>query len=220
MSIDGIRAVTFDAGGTLIEPWPSVGHVYAEIAARHGHGNIAPGELTRRFVDAWRGRKNFSYTRTEWAAIVDESFGNLIPELPSRTFFPELYDHFVRAEAWRIYEDVIPTLATLSGKGLRLGVISNWDERLRPLLEALDLMRHFDVITVSQETGCTKPAREIFQTTADKLGFAPEEILHIGDSFREDVEGACAAGFRALHLVRNRSACGIGEVNTLMRIPL
>ena len=48
-----IKAVTFDAGGTLIKPWPSVGHVYAEAAA--GHARIAPERLNERFAAVWQG---------------------------------------------------------------------------------------------------------------------------------------------------------------------
>ncbi len=40
-----IRTVTFDVGGTLIRPWPSVGHVYAETAAGHGVKRISPEDI-------------------------------------------------------------------------------------------------------------------------------------------------------------------------------
>ena len=64
-----ILAVTFDVGGTLIEPWPSVGAIYAEVAAEHGLPGLSAGELTRRFGAAWRTRPDFGYTRAEWAAL-------------------------------------------------------------------------------------------------------------------------------------------------------
>ena len=47
--METVEAITLDVGGTLIEPWPSVGHIYAEVAARHGV-QAEPEELTRRFV--------------------------------------------------------------------------------------------------------------------------------------------------------------------------
>ena len=50
--MESIKAITFDVGGTLIEPWPSVGHAYAEVAARHGV-TVEPDEVTSRFVKAW-----------------------------------------------------------------------------------------------------------------------------------------------------------------------
>jgi phosphoglycolate phosphatase-like HAD superfamily hydrolase len=57
MNLKDIKAITFDVGGTLIEPFPSVGHIYAEIAAQHGHGKFSPEELNRRFVRAWKAQQ-------------------------------------------------------------------------------------------------------------------------------------------------------------------
>jgi putative hydrolase of the HAD superfamily len=220
MNLENIRAVTFDVGGTLIEPWPSVGHIYAEIAALHGHGNLPPEELNQRFVQAWRKRADFGYTRKEWAAVVDETFAGLATRPPSETFFAELYAYFTRVSAWRIFDDVWPVLERLSHAGIRLGVISNWDERLRPLLTDLGLAKYFEVITISCEAGCTKPAAEIFNVAARGLGVAPERILHVGDGLREDVQGAEAAGLRAAHLVRGQNQTGENIVNSLEQLIL
>src|SRR5580704_6359300 len=84
-----IRAITFDVGGTLLQPWPSVGDVYAGVAARHGV-NIQPAALDQRFARAWRARKQFNHGRDEWAALVDETFAGLLECPPSETFFSEL----------------------------------------------------------------------------------------------------------------------------------
>ena len=184
--LSGIRAVTFDAGSTLIEPWPSVGHVYAE-AASHGVGRLAPEVLNRRFVNAWRARRQPVHSVAAWADIVDETFAGFVPEPPSRTFFPELYNRFAHANAWRIFDDVIPALMTLAGNDLRLGVISNWDERLRPLMTELGLAKHFEAMIISCETGHAKPAQEIFNAAATTLKLPPDEILHVGFlEFRRD----------------------------------
>src|ERR1039457_5439811 len=91
-----LAAVTFDVGGTLIEPWPSVGHVYAEVAARHGVKNVLPELLNERFKAAWRAQKDFAHTRAAWADLVDQVFLELCAEPPGKTFFPELYDHFAQ----------------------------------------------------------------------------------------------------------------------------
>src|SRR5215471_13632609 len=114
-----VQAVTFDAGGTLIEPWPSVGDVYVEVAARNGLKGLSVVTLNRQFAAAWRAQKNFNYTRTAWAGIVDETFNGLTEALPSQTFFPELYSRFARPEAWRIFDDVLPTLEELASSGVK-----------------------------------------------------------------------------------------------------
>ena len=66
------QAITFDIGGTLIEPWPSVGHVYAEVAARFGL-RAEPSELNRRFRDAWRSRQPFDHSRVAWFELVRQT---------------------------------------------------------------------------------------------------------------------------------------------------
>lgn len=195
-------AITFDVGGTLIEPWPSVGAVYAAVAAKHGHAGLDPDELTRRFSAAWRARPSFDYSRAEWTAVVDATFDGLTRVPPSASIFPALYQRFEQADVWRIFDDVMPTLAALSRAGLRLGVISNWDERLRPLLGRLGLRDWFEVIAISSEVGCVKPGAAIYQAAAAGFGLSPARMLHVGDSLAADVEGARGAGFQALHLAR------------------
>ncbi|MDB6123923.1 MAG: REG-2-like, superfamily [Pedosphaera sp.] len=195
--ISKLEAITFDVGGTLIKPWPSVGHVYAEIAARHGIKKASPEMLNRKFGAAWQAMKSFNHGREEWAALVDQTFAGLGDEPPSQTFFPELYDRFSEPDAWHVFEDVVPTLEALAASGMRLGIISNWDERLLPLLERLRLHTYFDAIVVSCDVGFAKPSPVIFEHAAKKLGAAPELILHVGDSSQHDVAGATAAGFQS-----------------------
>ena len=216
MRFKGIQAVTFDIGGTLIEPWPSVGHVYAEVAAGHGIANLSHRELQRRFATAFRRRARSIHSAAEWAEIVDETFVGLVDEPPSKTFFPELYERFAQPSAWRIYADVGPTLTALAGRGLKLGVISNWDERLRPLLNALGLARSFETIVVSCEVGSSKPTPAIFQKSAEQLGVAPHTILHVGDSFEMDLQGARTAGFSALQIERRAKPLRAGQIRSLL----
>jgi len=96
---------------------------------------------------------------------------------------------------------------TLAAQGLRLGVISNTGRTpgmvLRRYLEREGLLRHFQVVTFSDEVGLRKPEAEIFRRTLAKLGrelgLEPHEVAHIGDNPEADVEGARAVGMRAVH---------------------
>src|SRR5438309_255478 len=87
-----IRAVTFDVGGTLIRPWPSVGHVYAEVAARHGCANVAAETLNTHFATAWRAKKNFDHSRRAWLDLVEKTFAGLVDQGVVKEFFNDLYD--------------------------------------------------------------------------------------------------------------------------------
>jgi putative hydrolase of the HAD superfamily len=213
-----ILAVTFDVGGTLISPWPSVGHVYAGVATKHGHHGISPDLLNERFAAAWRGLEQFHHGRDEWAALVDRVFEGLTDPPPSSSFFPEIFTRFGEPEAWRIFDDVKPAIDALASLGINLAVISNWDDRLQPLLERLGLRKYFETIVISCETGFPKPSPVIFEHAARKLGLAPEFILHVGDSERDDLQGAEEAGFQARLIERSKSGAGPGRINSLLEL--
>lgn len=216
---EAIQGVTFDVGGTLIEPWPSVGRVYAEVAGRHGWGDIPAEVLDARFADAWRATPAFDYTRAGWEEMVNRTFQGLNPAAARVPFFTELYERFAEPGAWRVFDDVRPALDALASRGLRLGIVSNWDERLRVLLQRLRLHTCFETMVISCEVGFPKPSPAIFAHAAVKLGLPPPAILHVGDSLELDVRGARAAGFRALRLARGGGELRDDEVPSLAGLP-
>lgn len=198
-----IRAVSFDVGGTLIKPWPSVGHIYARVAERHGFAGIPPERLNAQFAEAWRGKVDFRHSWEDWRIVVKHTFTGFMDSL-SEEFFNDLYLAFAEPDAWHVFEDVLPVLEELKARKLRLAVVSNWDERLRILLERLRLASYFDPIVISIEVGHAKPAAELFRRAVEGLGLPPEEILHVGDSAKEDVAGAKGAGLKAVLLERGK----------------
>lgn len=209
-----VRAITLDVGGTLIEPWPSVGHVYAEVAANHGFTGIDPTMLDRRFKAAWHAQGAFEHSHQAWSGLVDATFDGLLDHKPSETFFPELYERFADPSAWRVFDDVLPALDELASRGIPMAAVSNWDERLRPLLSALNLDGYFEAVLVSCELYFAKPSNVIFEHALRKLGVAPEEALHVGDSLKEDVEGARSAGMQSLLIDRTQTSVD-GRIQSL-----
>jgi len=138
----------------------------------------------------------------------------------SEEAFARLARHFRDPGAWRVYDDVVPSLETLSGAGLALAVVSNWDSHLPRLLELRGLSRFFRAVSVSaiEETG--KPGAEIFRRTCERLGVEAREALHVGDSVRDDYEGARAAGLNALLLDRRDEHGHVTErIRSLSEIP-
>jgi putative hydrolase of the HAD superfamily len=212
-----IQAVTFDVGGTLVVPWPSVGHVYAQVAAQHGLKSLSVEQLNRNFATEWRARRNFQHSFKDWEVIVRKTFAGMCD--PSG-FFPAVYRRFAEADTWRVCDDVLPALDALASQEVRLALISNWDERLRPLLKELRLDRYFETVVISCEVAFTKPSPVIFEEAARKLGMAPENILHVGDSLEEDVEGARSAGFQALLIDRREVTQPPDRISSLKELEL
>lgn len=214
-SFKNIQAVTFDVGGTLIDPWPSPGQVYAEVAGRHGWKELDPVALDRQFAQAWKSKRNFDYSRPAWVELVAKTFSEWIEPGGPMPFFDELYERFAEPDVWRIHEDVLPAIETLIERGFELGVISNWDERLRPLLKRLRLDRYFRVVIISQEIGFHKPSPVIFHEAVRKFTCPAASVLHIGDGDAEDFEGARQAGLLSLLLDRKDAATRLERVRSL-----
>lgn len=213
-----IKAVTFDVGGTLIRPWPSVGHIYAQIAERHGYGQISVEKLNANFAAAWRNKDDFRHSREQWRRLVNDTFAGLLPGAPHTAFFDELYAFFAKAQAWRVFDDVRPTLDELRARGFKLGIISNWDERLRPLMSELRLAEYFDAVAISVEQDSTKPDSKIFHSCLENLGFPAHCVLHVGDSHREDGLGAQSAGMATLLLEREGRVAHRNTIRSLTAV--
>jgi putative hydrolase of the HAD superfamily len=217
-ALNSFQAVTFDVGGTLIDPWPSVGHVYAEVAARLGLSKVDPDRLNIQFNQAWQARGSFDYSKDSWRRIVQSSFAGLLRESEIGALFEPLFDHFGFPKAWRLQEEVVPVFRALRARGLLLGIISNWDDRLKPLLARFGLLPFLEVVIVSCEVGHTKPAPEIFHQAAAGLRLAPHRIVHVGDSLVEDVAGASAAGLQPVLIRRPPAGPGAHSGRVIMSL--
>jgi putative hydrolase of the HAD superfamily len=137
-----------------------------------------------------------------WRGFLDRVRRALDGGPVSAEAFARLARHFRDPASWAVFDDVVPTLDRLEAGGLRLAVVSNWDSHLPSLLDDLGLSRRFSAVLVSalEETG--KPDPEIFRRACARLDVLPAEALHVGDSPREDYEGALGAGLSALLLDR------------------
>jgi putative hydrolase of the HAD superfamily len=164
---------------------------------------IDAGEVNRRFAEAWSARVNFDYSKESWRGLVGCALGVMTGAPLDEALFGRIYDRFREPDTWRCGEGVVEALAALASRGMPMAVISNWDERLRPLLGRMGLSHYFRVMTISAEAGFTKPDARMFRQTARALGVAPRELLHVGDNLREDVAGARAAGCQAVLLSRD-----------------
>jgi putative hydrolase of the HAD superfamily len=207
-----IRAVTLDAGGTLIVVAEPVGATYARVAARHGIV-VQPGEVERRFRSAFAAAPPLAFAgasptrlgdheRGWWYTIVREALGRDVAGAPLDATFDELFAHYASGGAWRVFPDVPGVLAALRERGLRLAVVSNFDARLGPLLADLGLAPLVDAVVHSSRAGSAKPDPGIFRDALARLDVAPGDALHVGDEPVEDVSGARSAGMRAVLIDR------------------
>jgi putative hydrolase of the HAD superfamily len=208
-----VRAVFFDAGATLLYPDPPVEEVYARVFSGDG-ARFTAGDLRDALAATWAavqaeekdGGDRYGGVRGEaefWRAFLTRVRGLLDGGVVSPAAFERLAAHFRSREAWRVYPDVLPILEHLKAADVGLAVVSNWDSFLPRLLEGHGLSPFLQTVSVSAIEGTGKPEAEIFRRTCARLGVSPEEVLHVGDSPRDDYEGARGAGLRAVLLDRD-----------------
>src|SRR5690625_420131 len=205
MPYSKVKWITIDAGGTLLFPDPSVGAIYAEVLEDHGL-KADPDDLQAAFLRVWQEdvrrcapEVTPASERKRWRSVIDRTFIDFHDQVDPDALFDDLWEEFVRPTRWRTAQAAENTLEELRARGYKLAILSNWDERLRPLLSGMKLDRYFDQILVSVEVGFEKPDPQIFKYAEEKLGATGNEILHIGDSHHHDVLGAKTHGWLAIH---------------------
>jgi putative hydrolase of the HAD superfamily len=208
------RAVFFDAGHTLLYAHPDIGSVYAETTAAFGL-RIPPERFAEIFVPVFKETTQINSSTTTasdaqdiamWQDITRRIYDRLPPLAGIRfdDWFDALYRRFGDPAVWRFYDDVESVLGDLRKRGLKIGIISNWDTRLKSISDGLGLTRLVDFIVISAEVGVRKPDPRIFRMALDKAGVRPEEAMHVGDLPEEDAVGAQRAGLRPVLIDRKR----------------
>jgi putative hydrolase of the HAD superfamily len=208
------RAVLFDAGHTLLFAHPDLGTVYAETTERFG-ARIPAASFVEAFVPVFKehtrkyaskGGASDAQDYAMWREITREIHARVpgLGEVAFDAWFEALYLRFGDPEVWRLYDDVDSTLRELRGRGLRLGVVSNWDTRLRRISAGLGLDRLVDFMVISAEVGIRKPDPGIFHEALRRAGVEASEAIHVGDLPEEDVEGARRAGVRPVLIDRQK----------------
>lgn len=206
-----IKAISFDAVGTLFHLNGAVGHHYASVANEVGL-TLDPHQLDHAFHSAWQKmprRAAIAGPRENddkgwWRELVDLVLDQVAPSLSEfdrDNFFEIAYEHFAEAGVWELYPEVPGVLEQLQPR-FQLAVISNFDGRLRFILEHLGISKFFTNIFISSEIGADKPDPEIFRRALKLAELKPVEVLHVGDDPERDWEAASAAGLSTFRLDR------------------
>ena len=224
---DSPRAVFFDLVGTLIRSTQPIGEQYAARARRHGASGANSELMSLAFRRAMQAAPPMAFPhlatldgiaaaeRSWWRAVV----GAVVAECGLETalagerferFFADLYDHFTTAKAWETYPDACSTLDRLRGQNLIVGLITNYDTRVYPVLAALGLSGRLDSITIPALAGAAKPDPAIFTHALSQHGLAPSQAIYVGDEREDDYEGAESAGMRAILIDREGRCEGTG----------
>ena len=193
-----------DAGGVLVFPnWVRV----SDALARHGVIVPAPrlaaaeprakkqldtGATIQATNDRQRGWTYFDLVLAEAGIPRSDATAAALTELD---------DYHRQSNLWEtVPSDILPALAALRARGLRLVVVSNANGTLHRAFDRLGLSSALDVVFDSHVEGVEKPDPRFFRIALERSGARAETTVHVGDLYHVDVVGARAAGLEAMLL--------------------
>jgi putative hydrolase of the HAD superfamily len=215
-------AVFLDALGTLVELQPPAPRLQRSLAAEGfevSEERAAAGigaEIAYYLAHHLEGsdRASLEALRDRCAAVMME------------TLALDGLDHAAARRAMMAalefmpYPDVRPALNDLRDAGHRLLIVSNWDCSLPDWLGPPGLMKLVDGVVTSADVGAAKPDPRVFRRALALAGVGADGAVHVGDSLDNDLEGARAAGIRAVLVLRHGQAPdGVETVRSLAELP-
>lgn len=210
------KIVFFDCAQTLIEVKWKIGEFAVETAEHLGM-SLKSGACDR-YMALFKSRlglyqevnltKDHQEVRRFWidldrSFLSDEGADGDMAEAMVDAADARLFHE--ASHVFRPFADVIPCLTRLKERGIKMGVISNWDMTLHRVLEMFGLTSFFDVVIASLEEGTEKPHPRLFELALERTGFKASEAIHIGDDAFDDLQGARSAGLRAALVDRTRT---------------
>jgi len=239
-----VRAVIFDAVGTLFYASPSVTSVYAQVGRRHG-SQLTTDEVDNRFGPAFLEHYSNKQStilaqqlaqqldqqlaqqldqqldqqleRQCWQRVVNAVFAD--QDVDTAAILEELWEHFARPTSWTMFEDAAAAWSELAQSGLVMGIASNFDNRLLSVCEGFQLLQKCEHIYNSADVGFAKPDIRFFQHIQRQLDMPADQICLIGDDEKNDFQAAKNAGWKSLLIDRqNKSAVENDKLSSLREL--
>jgi HAD superfamily hydrolase (TIGR01662 family) len=216
-----VQAVLFDVDFTIAKPGPLLGPEGYRDAGRRFGLELDPERYAEARVAALLDlahHPELDHDEEVWIRFTEDIVRGMGGEgADCRHVAEAITTGWLHSENFELYEDVLPVLAHLRERGLKIGLVSNTSRDLDAFVRhhALDV----DAWVSSGVHGKVKPSPTIFKAVLEKLGVEPEAAVMVGDSPDDDVAGAEAVGIRAFLLDREGKHQREDALPTLLALP-
>ena len=197
---DPLDCVLFDAGDTLLAPAPSFQGRFVAVAADHGLP-LEEAAVDAAIADAVRAASwpsdwtDPATQRSFWVGFYRQVLAGLgHDDGVNRDLAEALFAAFSDPAGYRLFDDARPALEELAGRGVTLGVVSNFEPWLEDILALQGVDHLFAVVAISGKLGVAKPDPAIFRWAVQEAGADPAATVHVGDQPVNDVDAARAVG--------------------------
>lgn len=204
-----IRAVLFDLDNTLFDHLRSARDGLATFVRNFGV------ELTPELSNSWFAIEQANYDRflsgeLNFQEQRRERLRQFLPLIGHQrsigaTELDEMFAVYLQGyeNAWTAFPDAVPTLQSLRGFGMTVGVVTNGNHEQQAMkISRIGLEPLLDLFFSSEQMGHAKPEGSAFILPCESLQISPSQVLYVGDNYRVDIEGARGAGLQAIHLNR------------------
>jgi putative hydrolase of the HAD superfamily len=199
---DPLECVLFDAVDTLLAPAPSFQGRFVAVAAEHGvpleeaavDAAVAAAVRDATWPDDWTDPAT---QREFWTGFYRDVLATLghAGEGPDHMELAEaLFASFSDPASYQLFDDVRPALEELAGRGIILGVVSNFEPWLADILALQEIDHLFATVVISGVLGVAKPDPRIFEAALAGAGADASATVHVGDQPANDVAAARAVG--------------------------
>jgi putative hydrolase of the HAD superfamily len=193
-----LQAVVFDVDFTLAKPGPDLGpEGYRRLGARFAL-ELDParyGEARREAIATLKRHPELDHDEEVWTLFTERIIVGMGGAGDTYACAVEMTRAWERAEHFELFDDALPVLDELRGRGLKLALLSNTGRDLDEFVAHHGIK--VDAILTSRVHGKTKPHETIFRALLDKLRVQPAAAAMVGDDPTDDVDGARAVGMRA-----------------------
>jgi putative hydrolase of the HAD superfamily len=223
------RAVFFDVDFTLIYPGPAFsGEGYGDFCARHGivvdsSKFDAAVEAAAPLLDQPDDAVYAPEVFIAYTSRIIEGMGGSGPGVARCS--REIYEEWAACHHFQLFDDVPAVLRALVDAGIRLGLISNTQRCLTSFQSHFELQGLIAATISSFEHGRMKPHPSIFEAALARVGARPADAVMVGDSVRQDIEGALRVGMRAIllhrggNVPRRATELGVPVIRSLRELP-
>jgi 2-haloacid dehalogenase len=170
-----------------------VGSFLYDLTRRHDERELEPGRVLReRWEEIQFAEIQGDYRR--YREILSDSLATWCEERSYHWNERDGEALMHSMQSWQPFPDTVPALRRAQAAGLRLAIISNTDRSIiEHTLRQLEI--DFDEVVVAEDAGAYKPSRQPFELALDRLGVAPDEVLHVAFGFKYDIGPAQELGF-------------------------
>lgn len=221
MNCRPFKLITFDITGTLLKYRSSPATEYCNVLKKYGIGvklSTLEDLINKNWIFMTKAHPNFglntglgweNYWRNYAQNVFSKTFEieNVVSNVPLGIIIDDLMMTYSTGETFELQNGTIELLEYLNKEQVPLGVMSNYDPRIKLMLKNLNLSHYFKFILSSYEVQSEKPDIRIFREAESYVNKCLNRklFLHIGDSYLLDFMGAMNAGWSACLVHTNKN---------------